>query len=153
MQDSRDPFQWGLRVSAAGKGRAAVYARSHQFEVGAPIPFDSSSERLSALELVLGAIGADLVNGFRALAERRRIEVDGVEAVVEGRLNNPLVHLGVVGESGHPGMEAVAVKVYVSSLAPPESVREVWEEAVKRSPLACTFARLLKLELNMQATL
>ena len=50
---------------------------------------------MSALEYVLGAIGADLVNGLQMLGRRRRIAIEQVEARVEGELNNPLTYLGV----------------------------------------------------------
>ncbi len=103
--------------------------RRHQFEVGAPLHFDEEYDRVSCLEYVLAAIGGDLVNGMRRLAHRCRLRVDQIEAVVEGELNNPLTYLGVVGESGHPGLEKVSVSIYVSTLEDEERVR-VDEEGV-----------------------
>src|SRR5438876_5427118 len=117
-------YTWTLRVSTAGKDRATVFARQHQFTVGAPVQFDPAYDAITALEYVLGAIGADVVHGLQALARKRWVEVDHVEAVVEGELNNPLTYLGVVGESGHPGLERVSVKVYVASIAAEERSEE-----------------------------
>ena len=57
---------------------------------------------------------ADLVNGLQTLGRRRRVVIDQVEAVVEGELNNPLTYLGVVGETGHPGLERKSGSVSTS---------------------------------------
>src|SRR5262245_29186485 len=126
MAPSPDELAWSVRVGASGKDRAVVYARSHQIEVGPQVPFDETTEGISALELVLGAIGADLATGLLAAASRRRVEVERAEVVVRGRLQNALTHLGVVGETGHPGLEAVSITLYVSSVAPGETVEAVW---------------------------
>ena len=146
-------YRWTLRVSAAGKDRATVFARTHQYRVGAPVQFDAAYDAITALEYVLGAIGADVVHGLQALARKRRVEVDHVEAVVEGELHNPLTYLGVVGESGHPGLERVSVKVYVASIAAEEEVRRIWQEMLDRSPLVRTFQPAIRFELSLQVVL
>jgi hypothetical protein len=146
-------YTWTLRVSTAGKNRATVFVRQHQFPVGAPVQFDAAYDAITALEYVLGAIGADVVNGLQTLARKRRVEVDHVEAVVQGELNNPLTYLGVVGESGHPGLERVSVKVYVASLAAEEDVQRVWQEMLDKSPLVQTFQPAIRFELSLQVVL
>jgi len=146
-------YTWTLRVSTARKDRATVFVRQQQFTVGAPVQFDAAYDAITALEYVLGAIGADVVHGLQALARKRRVEVDHVEAVVEGELNNPLTYLGVVGESGHPGLERVSVKVYVASIAPAEEVRRLWQEMLDRSPLVRTFQPAIRFELSLQVVL
>jgi hypothetical protein len=146
-------YRWTLRVSTAGKDRATVFVRQHQFPVGAPVQFDAMYDAITALEYVLGAIGADVVNGFWALARKRRVEVDHVEAVIQGELNNPLTYLGVVGESGHPGLEQVSVNVYVASLATEEEIRRVWQEMLDRSPLVRTFQPAMRFALSLQVVL
>jgi hypothetical protein len=143
-------FVWEVRVAASGPAAASVYVRQHRFEVGEPVSFDREDGSVSALEHVLGAIGADLVTGFWKRAKRRRLEVDSVEAVVEGRLENPLVFLGVVGETGEPRMESVRVRVWVSTPRPAAEVEAVWREALAASPLATTFRRALDLELSLK---
>src|ERR1043166_2554516 len=150
---NRERYTWTLRVSTADKDRATVFVRQHQFAWGAPVQFDAVYDAITALEYVLGAIGADVVNGFRALARKRRVEVEHVEAVVEGELNNPLTYLGVVGESGHPGLEQVRVKVYVASLATEEEIRHVWQEMLDKSPLVRTFQPAIRFELSLQVVL
>ena len=145
---------WTARVTAdAGPTRASVYVRRHRFSVGRPLEFDREGECVSALEYLLGALGADLVNGLRIVARHRRVRLDGVEATVEGRLDNPLVHLAVVGETGHPGLVRARVTLYATSPDPEAQVRDAWTEALQRSPLARTLSGCvdLSLELHMVA--
>ena len=145
-----NPPSWSLRIRGDGVDRAKVTTRHHQFTVGAPLSFDREYDRVTALEQALGALGADVVNGFTVLADRERVEIDDVEATVHAELDNPLTHLGVVGEEGHAGLKRVEVKVYASSPAPEPAVREVWEEARRRSPLIHTFQACIDLELSLR---
>jgi uncharacterized OsmC-like protein len=146
-------YTWTLRVSTTPLSGTTVFVRKHQFPVGVALQFDAEYDAITALEYVLGAIGADVVSGLQALARKRRVEIDQVEAVVEGELNNPLTYLGVVGESGHPGLERVCVKVYVASLAAEEEVRRVWQEVLDRSPLVRTFQPAIRFEISLQVIL
>jgi uncharacterized OsmC-like protein len=142
-------FTWTTRVTAESRARAAVHARRHRFTVGAPVEFDPQADAVSALEYLLGALGADLVNGLQAIAARRRLRLDALEATVEGRLDNPLVYLAVVGEEGHPGLVAARVKVYASSPDPEARVREAWAETLDRSPIARTLRGCVDLSLEL----
>jgi hypothetical protein len=148
-----EKYRWQLRVASRGDERATVYARKHQFEVGASLHFDREYPRVTALEYLLGGIGADIVNGFRSLLTTRRVAVDHVEAQVTGTLNNPLTFLGVIGEQGHPGVETVRVNVFVSTVEPEERVLPVWEEMLERSPVVNTFRHAVALELHVQVVL
>lgn len=141
---------WTLRVSAMERGRATVYTRQHQFCVGAPVHFDRSYEAVSALEYVLGAVGADVVNSLQLLARKRRVAVERLEAVVMGELNNPLTYLGVIGETGHPGLENVRIRVYLASPEEEATVQRLWQEMLATSPLVRTFQAAIQLELSLQ---
>ena len=144
---------WSVRVSSADKDRSIVHARAQTFEVGAPAHFDQEYRHITALEHLLGAVGADLVNGLQAIAKTQRAELDGVEAVVHAELNNPLTYLGVVGEQGHPGVENLSVKVYVSSVEDDDRIRGIWAETLRRSPLANTLGSLLELDLSLETVM
>ena len=145
--------RWTLRIArAASEAKANVFVRKHQFSVGAPIHFDDQYPWITALEYALGALGAELVNGLAELARYRRIEIDHLEAVVHGELNNPLVQAGVVGAEGHPGIEWVSVRVFVGSLEDEAVVRALWKEVLERSVLARTLKDSVRLELTMKTT-
>ena len=146
-----DDFAWHVRVRSTGHGRATAYVRQHQFAVGEPIQFDAEADAVAGLEYVLGALGADLVAGLQRAARRRRLAVDQVEAVVSGRLDNPLTYLGVVGESGHPGLERVVARVYVGADDDEAALQEAWQEALGRSPFVGVLARAVELDLTLEA--
>ena len=148
-----EPHEWTVRVRAAGKDHATAFVRKHRFEVGAPVGFDVESERISALEYVLGAVGADLAVGLDRLLRLRRLPVDGVEAVVRGALDDPSAALGAVGAAGHPGLGKVGVKVYASTPAAESEVRAVWEETLRRSPLARTLRDAVSFDLELKVTM
>jgi hypothetical protein len=141
---------WTLRISATAPDQAAVFTRQHRFRVGAPVHFDRAYGAVSALEYVLGAIGADVVNSLQILARKRRLAIDQIEAVVEGELNNPLTYLGVVGETGHPGLEKVRLKVFLASPEAEGAVRRLWQEMLSTSPLVRTFQGAIQLDLSLQ---
>lgn len=146
----RQDFVWRLRVSAEAPTSASVHARSHSFTVGRPVEFDADAGTVSAVEYLLGALAADVLHGFRTEAKRRRIRLDAAEATVEGRLDNPLTHLRVVGETGHPGLSSASVKVYASSLDPEDELRAAWTDSLERSPLVRTLRPTVDLRLDLR---
>ncbi len=137
-----------MRITATEPGVARAVARQHRFLVGDPVQFDVAYPHVTALEYALGALGAELASGLRTLARTKRVVVDDVEALVRGELNNPLVCLGVVGETGHPGLERVRVKLYVRT-PEPEAVRALWDTLLARSPLTYTLRSAVQLELEL----
>jgi len=106
-----DKINWNLRIIAEGREPATVYVRKHQFRVGVPLQFDPEYQHITALEYALGSLAADVVGGLQVASHRRRLKLDTIEAVVSGELNNPLTYLGVVGETGNPGLERVKMTV------------------------------------------
>lgn len=149
MEDTR----WTLRVTAARAPGSTAHARKHSFAIGAPISFDAEYGAITALEYLLGAVGGDLVGGIQAVARRRRVEIDDVEAVVHGVLHNPMVYLRVVGEPGDAGIRAIDARVYISSLDDEARVRAVWAEVLETSPIVNTLSKVVKLDLAYQQVL
>ncbi|MBZ0135414.1 MAG: hypothetical protein K8I27_03445 [Planctomycetes bacterium] len=144
---------WQVRVSGRPGADADVFVRKQKFKVGVPIQFDAEYSSVTAIEQLLGAFGADLCQGLLLRVRKRRLEVDGVEAVVEGRLNNPLVYLDVVGESGHPGLEYLTARVYVSTLHSDAELQPAWEETLKLSPLVNTLRNCVTMDLSFKPAL
>ena len=142
-------MKWSVRVSARDRTSVAVYARKSRFDIGPPLAFDAEDVRTSAFEHLLGAIGADLAFGMKELCHRRRLDVDNVEALVFGELDNPLAHLGVVGEKGHPGLANLAIKVFVETLEEDDDIKKVWAEMLDRSPLYRTFLNAVPFDLQL----
>lgn len=138
--DPRNPT-WTLRLTAGADGPCHVHARGQRFDVGDAVSFDEAYPQATGLEHALGAVGAELVNGLRALARQRRLELDAVEALVRGSLEDALAHLGVVGAGGSPALRRVDVRLYASSLEPEAALRELLELAQARAPLVQTLRR------------
>ena len=82
---------------------ARAYARGQSFDVGSQASLRESDAQPSAVEYVLGALGGDLLCGLERAAEGQGIPLHAIEIALNGRLDNVLTHLGVVGEQGHPG--------------------------------------------------
>lgn len=128
-----------LRVTGGVRDVARVAVRRHQFLVGRPIEFDESSPRIAALEYALGAVGAEVVNGLREFAHRRRVPLDAVEALVTGELEHELVYLDVIGEVGRPSLRRLHVKLFVAS-AEAAAVRALFDEVLDKLPLTRTLS-------------
>ncbi len=150
MKSMVEKTTWNLRVVAEDRQPARVYVRKHQFTVGVPLQFDPEYGQITALEYALGALAADVVGGLQSISHRRRLTLNNVEAVVSGELNNPLTYLGVVGETGHPGLEHVHMIVYVSSPGSEEDIAQIWKETLQKSPLVNTLKRAVKLDLAIK---
>ena len=124
--------------------------RKRGFEVGAPLSFDSAYDGVTAVEQLLGAMGADLVNGLLARAKKRRVEIDSAEATVEATLNNPLMYLDVVGAQGTTAIERVVARVYINTFAQESEIQELWAAMLERSPLVNTLKQAVKLDLSFK---
>jgi hypothetical protein len=139
----------GLRVTAADTDRARVSVRRHQFLVGRPIDFDAESSTVMALEYALGALGAELVAGLRQFAGRRRLTLDNVEALVRAEIEDSLVYLEVVGESGQPRIGRVDIKLYVASLESDQKVRQLFNDVLNKLPVVRMFREAGHLEIQL----
>ena len=144
---------WAVRIRPVGTNDARVYARTSAFDVGDQASLRESDPHPSALEYVLGALGADLLQGFRIQAARRSLVIHDLEVALSGRLNNVLVHLGVIGEHGHAGLESVTGTLYASADADEDLLQSVWQEVLTRSPVFNTLSRaaVVSVELRMSS--
>lgn len=147
-----DSIPFRLRITSADADAARVSMRRHQFTVGRPLDFDVEYPHVTALEYALGALGAEIVSGLRAFAKRRRVDLDQVEATVEGRLAHALAYFEVVGESGHPELSGVSIKVYIASPSDENTLTQLWNDTLARLPLVRTFRRVLDLEFELTLT-
>jgi hypothetical protein len=139
-----------LRITSSESDVARVSVRRQQFSVGRPLNFDEEYPHVTALEYALGALGAEIVNGLRVFAKRRRIELDQVETVVDGELENPLIYLEVVGEAGSARLSHVSIKVFVASPHDEDTLTRLWNETLERLPLVRTFRHALDLRLELK---
>ena len=151
-------FTWAVRVRSDGESdtRCRVYARQASFMVGQPVEFGFASVNLedpvSAVEHLLGSLGACLLVGYRVHASRAGVVIDQAELSLRGNLENPLVYLGLE-EAGSPGLSRVQGTLYVSTDADESVMRDLWETTLRRSPVLSSLHAGLQMDLQIQVSL
>jgi hypothetical protein len=137
-----------VRVQRVAGGSARVYARGG-FDVGSQASLRETDEAASAVEYLIGALGGDLVCGLQRAAEAEGIGLHGVEITLNGRLDNILTHLGVVGEQGHPGLAAIDGTAYIATDADESTLTRAWQRTLVRSPLYNTLTRCADVSIKL----
>jgi hypothetical protein len=148
--DAGSRFVWSVRVRPGAERQQIASTRNHRFAICGAASFKENDPSPSSVEYLLGIVGGDLVSGFTAAAQRRGLTLFGLEAKILGHLHNPLFFLGVIGEEGHPGVQAIDATLYVSTEAEEQELEEAWQEVLRRSPLVHTLHRAVDLKLSMQ---
>src|SRR5579859_3386400 len=143
-------YTWKVRVRGIGTQDTTVYSRNHAFSVGGAASFRPTDRHPSAVEYLLGALGADVTSGFQLLAARQGIVVDALELTLSGRLENPLVFLGVVGVTGSTGVAQISGVLYVSADADETILHTIWQSTLARSPLYNTLKPGVVLDLELR---
>jgi hypothetical protein len=123
-----------------------TYTDAHAYQIGPQAAF-APAEQPSALDYFLGALGGDLARGMQREAARCGLVIDELEVSVEGQMHNPLVFLGVVGETGSPGLATITCILSLTADAPESLVQEIWQMTLARSPLVTTLKHTVKLSL------
>ena len=150
-----DDTRWTIRVtSSIAQGDLSIaYARKHSFVAGDAVSFDVEHENVTALEYQVGALALDIAGTLRRLAKKRRLDVDAVEVLVHGNLHNPMVYLGVVGETGDAGISKIEAKVYISSLEDDAVIAKLWAAMLQIAPIVNTLRKSCELQLSYQQVL
>jgi uncharacterized OsmC-like protein/TusA-related sulfurtransferase len=132
-------FTWKVRTRWTGGMRAMAFARNHSWPIGQPASFDTEDAAPSAIEHLLGALAGCLAVGFQWRASKAGIEVEDLEVTLSARSKDILVFLGVEAD-GSPALEKIEGKLFVRSNGDRTRLAELWEETVRRSPVAQTLA-------------
>jgi len=147
MQDKDKRRQMNIRrarVSWQGGLKARARAGNGVFIVDESIG-DGQVETPTAVEYILGTLGACVVIGFVYLATIRNITIHNLEAALEGELDDIGVFLALSDE-GHSGYKRIHLTLYVSTDADEETVKKLFEEAIRRSPVVNTLRNLVDVE-------
>ena len=139
-----------VRIQRTATRGARAYARAQSFDIGSQAGLRDSDTEVSAVEYVLGALGGDLLCGLERAAEGQGIAIHAVEIALNGRLDNILMHLGVVGEQGHPGFAAIEGTAYIGSDADEAAVQRAWQRTLDRSPLYQTLSRCAAVTITLR---
>ncbi|MBI5518877.1 MAG: OsmC family protein [Desulfovibrio sp.] len=139
-------YVWRLRTRSTGHQQATVYCRNFSWHIGQSASFEEKDAHPSAVEAVLGALGASLATAYATEAARAGLEVDDIELAVTGRLHNVLAHLGL--EEGDPSFAEIEVKCYASTMDDEALAKRIFETVAARSPIAATLAKATTLTLK-----
>lgn len=142
-------FEWPVRVRWTGGMQARAFARNHAIPVGQPASFETADAAPSALELLLASLGGCLAVGFQWRASRKGLEVRNLEVALRAKADNILVFLGVE-DAGHPGLASLEATVYVDADGEDAELEGVWEDTVKRSPVAQSLLRGVPLKTSLR---
>src|ERR1700740_430023 len=95
---------------------------------------------------LLGALGRCLAIGYTANASVRGIQIEELRIELEGHIDLP-VFLGL--REGHAGYSDVAIKVYLKSDAPQETLEELHQQVLKTSPVGQTIEKAIPLHVTL----
>jgi TusA-related sulfurtransferase/uncharacterized OsmC-like protein len=129
---------WRARVRGHGGMEAKVFVRNHSFVAGQPASFDTVDQHISAIEYLLGSLGACLAVGLQWRASQRGIIVNNLEVALQAGAEDILVYLGLQDE-GYPGLTDVKAVIYVDADADLETLENLLAQTIRRSPVTQTF--------------
>lgn len=140
---------WRARIRGSGGMEAQIFVRNHSFTVGQPASFDTADRAISAVEYLIGSLGACIAVGFQWRASRRGIAVHNLEVSLQARSEDVLVYLGLQ-EEGNPGLGGVRATMYVDADAEPKILEELLAETLRRSPVTQTFQREVSITMELR---
>jgi hypothetical protein len=104
----------------------------------------------SALDLLVSALVVDLLAGLHREAARAGVKLYDAELNLSAYLANPLVALGVVGETGTAAIDSIRGSLYVSSDAGDEALEALWRLTLERAPVHSTLARCADVRIDLK---
>jgi TusA-related sulfurtransferase len=132
-------YEWRVRVRLSGNQEAAVFARNHSWKLGQPASFEEKDDHPSAMEAMLGALTAEIVNSFATACRQNGLGIDDLEATTKAKLLNVLAHLGM--EEGDSSLASADVTVFITSPASGADLRSVFDGVLARAPLYQTLRK------------
>ena len=76
-------YSWVARVRFKGKNEATAYTGNHTFSIGKQASLTQTAHP-TAVDYLLGALGGDLLSGLQAIALRRGMTIDEMQACARG---------------------------------------------------------------------
>jgi hypothetical protein len=142
-----------VRARCSGERRVRLVARDAVFEAdgGASRPLHGESP--APLDLLLGALATELLAGFRREAARDGLALDDAELTLSAWLENPLVALGVVGESGSARIASIRGSLYASSTGEPSALAAALARASASGPIHSTLCRVADVGIELKPTI
>ena len=147
--DQARHYRWQTRTRWQGGNQTTVFCRNHSWTVGQPASFDLKDEAPSAVEYVLGALGACLTQGFQIRASQHNITIDEMEISLSGQIDNIFVFLGTE-QTGHSGFKSISGTLYVQADADEDVLQELWQATLAASPVTNTLTRPVDVNVTLK---
>ncbi len=147
-QQARD-YRWTTRTHWDGGMQGKVFCRNHAWQVGQPASFDVQDTAPSAVEYVLGALGACLAMGLQIRASQQNVEIEELEISLSAQIDNIFVFIGTE-QDGHSGFKQIVGTIYVASDADEDVLEQLWKETVAASPVTNTLASNIEMDVALR---
>ncbi len=138
------------RIQWLGGFKFNSFVRNNTFVVEEPAGASATEQAPNSMEYVLGALGACLATGFVLNATRRGVTVHNLEVALDSSQDNVFTFFGLSDE-GHPGFQEVRAKLYVQADADENTLREIWDKAVRTSPVGNSLGRTVTITPELSA--
>jgi len=135
---------WRSRIKWQGGLRSKAYMRNHTASFDEPDGLGASDTAASGHEHLLSAVGACMLTGFVFQASRKGIKIYDAEIALEGTFGN-IKNWAGLEDSSTPGYPEIEAKLYVKADADKKIIKDLWNQAVKRSVVAQTVSRGAKI--------
>jgi hypothetical protein len=139
-----------LRALPGPQGRVRLVTRNLSFEADRQIGLDPSGTHPAAFDLLVGALAADLLSGFGREAARAGTPLHEAELRLEAYLDNPLVALGVVGETGSPALVGIRGTLFAAADADHLALRALWIRACAQAPVFATLRACAPIDITFR---
>jgi TusA-related sulfurtransferase len=141
-KDKRDArnYEWRVRARLSGNQEATIFARNFSWKLGQPASFEEKDDHPSAMEAMLAALTAELLNGFATACRQNGFDIDDLEATAKAKLHNVLAHLGM--EQGDPSLASADITVFITSPAAGAELRSLFTTVLSRAPLYQTLSKV-----------
>lgn len=143
--------EWTARVRADASGPARVSTRGHDLLSDSSLGLGLRDSHPSSLDLLLAALGSDLLLRLQAHVRRAGLEADSLELKLRATLEDPLAALDVRGATGSPALAGITGRCWLTACLDAEgeaAAREAWRAARAGAPLAATLAKACPLEID-----
>lgn len=145
-------YLWSVRAQGQKGLSAKIHSRNHTFLAGQPADFSPKVDAPSAVDYLLASLAACLTVGFKAQASRRNADIDNAELILKGGLENVLFHLELEDE-GSPKMEQITGTIYILSPESVETLEEIWQQTLARSPIYQTLKAGIDIRIKFSVVL
>lgn len=139
-----------MRALVSPDGHVRLVTRNLTFDAEQQLGLDPAASHPAALDLLVGALAADLLAGLGREAARAGVPLHDAELRLEARLGNPLVALGVVGEAGSPAVASVQGTLFVGGDGDEAQIQTLWDRACAHAAVFATVRRSATIHITIR---